>query len=525
VVNRSRRLLIIGWDGADWEILEDLLSRGYLPNVAAMIRTGVKGVLNSTIPSHSWSAWSTFMTGLNPGRHGVYDFVERQPGQPQRRVPVSSTSIKAKTFFEILSDAGHEIRVGNVPVTFPPIAVRGRLIAGVAIPPRSKLVHPHSWERELLARAPFPINGMEWTRFAGSPDGLVSEVEEFVEKRTRSFEVLLEGDWRVAVCVYVAPDRLQHPFAAHLMPSHPDHEELGETPLAHSIRTVYQKLDAALGRLCTVAGDDAAVVLMSDHGFRPMNRTWNLGAVLNLLGYAASSRGASATSKVLRSTIVAAVAKRRVGQAMKRLVKAPTTIDWAHTVAYQSALGFGVSLNLRGREPEGIIHPDDRERVLDEVTHALLEFRSEDTNETPIGGVTRREELYDGPYVDLAPDLIVGSSKMWGFERMEQPTGWSSWPSGTHRLPGVLISWGGEVAGAELKTHSINDIAPTALAFCGCALPPLDGQPIPEICGSDTPIAAPTRAGSTSIAAGRDELTRDEEKSISDHLRSLGYIE
>src|SRR6059058_1469019 len=132
----SDRLLIIGWDGADWDILDDLLARGLLPNVARLLEEGGRGTLRSTIPSHSWAAWSSFLTGMQPTGHGVFDFVERDETDPQRRIPVSSTSIQAVTFLERLSGAGHEVRCADVPVTFPPISVRGRMISGVAIPRR-----------------------------------------------------------------------------------------------------------------------------------------------------------------------------------------------------------------------------------------------------------------------------------------------------------------------------------------------------------------------------------------------------
>ena len=519
----GNRLLIVGWDGADWEIIDDLISRGCLPFVSSMIETGARGVLNSTIPSHSWSAWSTFMTGVNPGRHGIFDFVERDPTEPRRRIPVSSGSIKATTFLEDLSEAGREIRVGNVPVTFPPIPVRGRLIGGVAIPPHAPFVHPPDWAPELQRRAAFPINGMEWTRFENDPQALVSETQDFIERRTRSFEVLLEGDWDVATCVYLAPDRLQHPFGTYLLPSHPDHQTVADSPLAKSIRDVYKRLDEQLSRLVKVAGEGATVVLLSDHGFRPINRTWNLGALLETLGFAASPRMAAAKNKMLRSSVIAEIAKRRFGHSLKKRLRAPSMLDWANTTAYQSALGFGVSANLKGREPDGIVDPKDREKILDDVTHALLEFTSEGTNDHPVGGVTRREELYEGPYADLAPDLIVGSNRLWAFERMTQPTGWSDWPSGTHRLPGILVASGGRTTPGDLGVRNIVDIAPTVLSFCGLHRSGFDGQPIQEISGgvSEMPVAhvamddRPRRA----------DLSREEEEAIGAHLRSLGYIE
>src|SRR5919198_2430049 len=196
----TERVLVVGWDGADWTVVEHLIERGCLPNLEALIREGARADLRSTLPTNSWAAWSTFMTGVEPGRHGVYDFVERNPAQPGRRVPVSSLSIRSPTLFQRLSDAGHEVRVGNVPVTFPPSPVKGRMISGVAIPPGREFVYPPEWAEQLKQRAPFPVNGMEWTRFRTDPERLTAEAKRLVEERSDSFEALLEGYWDVGVC-------------------------------------------------------------------------------------------------------------------------------------------------------------------------------------------------------------------------------------------------------------------------------------------------------------------------------------
>ncbi len=528
---RTRRLLIIGWDGADWEIVNDLIERGDLPNVGRMIEEGAAGNLDSTTPSHSWAAWSTFLTGMNPGSHGVFDFVERDPKEPRRRIPVSSRSIKTPTFFERLSEAGHEVRLGNIPVTFPPTPVRGRIIAGVTVPPGSSFVYPEEWAAELRERAPFPVNGMEWTRFRDDPEALAREAKGLVERRTDSFECLLGGKWKVATCVYVAPDRLQHPLASYLMPSHPDYPRLVDGTTARAVRDVYRTLDSSIERLRVAAGTDATVMLMSDHGFRPIDRACNLGAVLNELGFSASLRSTTARNAVLRSSIVGTIAKRRVGQALKKRLRSPSRIDWKATVAYESALGFGVSVNLKGREPDGIVDPKDYEKVLGEVHDALLNFTEAGTSERPVGFVARKEDLYKGSYRGLAPDLIVESNPLWAFSRLHQPTERIDWPSGTHRRRGILIAHGNGIERGSLGDRHIADIAPTALAFSGTALgPDLEGEVIEEIAGTTAPtavLASNTFADGDpkDSSQGLTELTQEEQESISSHLRSLGYIE
>ena len=279
------RLLIVGWDGADWDVLDDFIDRGDLPYVRELVETGARGVLRSPLPDHSWAAWPTFLTGMNPGGHGVFDFMERHPTASGRRDPILSTSIGVETFLESLSAQGHEVRAGNIPVTYPPFPVNGRLIAGGAVPPGAAFVYPPTWADTLDREAPFPINGMEWTRYRDDPLPLIDEAQRYILERTASFSKLLEGSWRVATCVFVATDRLQHPFADHLMPSHPAFRERSSGQVAEALRRTYRILDAQLGRLREEAGD-AVTVLVSDHGFAPKTLAADLDAILIAQGSA-----------------------------------------------------------------------------------------------------------------------------------------------------------------------------------------------------------------------------------------------
>jgi predicted AlkP superfamily phosphohydrolase/phosphomutase len=528
--NVANRLLIIGWDGADWEILDDLMAKGVLPNVSAIVAGGARGDLHSTVPAHSWAAWSTFLTGLHPAGHGVYDFVERHPTEPMRRIPVGSGSIKAPTFPERLSDAGLEVRVANVPVTFPPIPVRGRMISGVAIPQGAPFVWPEDWGQELQRRAPFPINGMEWGRFQDQPDDLLDEVARLVRERTSSYEVLLEGDWSVATAVFVAPDRLQHPFGAYLLPTHPEYGRLSETATAARIRDIFSLLDQSIERLMAASGDGTTTVLMSDHGFRPITRLANMDAILAHLGFGTRSRTAQATTAMRRSGLARAIAGTRLGHSIKRRINAPSTLDWSKTRAYQSASGGGVSINLRGREPAGIVAPSEFERVRSELKDSLLSFRDPETGEAPVRKVTFREELPAGRYLDLASDLIVTPVPLWSFAHTDALSASTEWPSGSHRGVGVLAAIGGGTAAGDLGERSIADLPATILARFGLPASGLDGHPIEQLlddAGSQgRRLAAQAVGGSKSFEERQAVQMTDEENAfVEQHLRDLGYIE
>ena len=518
--SKRDRLLIVGWDGADWDILDPLMQGGYMPTLLGMTRDGLRGDLASTIPSHSWAAWSSFLTGVNPGRHGVYDFVEVHPKEPQRRIPISSDSIKAPTFFEHLSAAGQEVRIGNVPVTFPPFPVRGRLISGVAIPPGAEFAYPPEWGHDLEKRAPFPVNGMEWTAFRERPAALVGEARDLEARRTDSFLMMLEGDWSVATCVYVAPDRLQHPFARYLIPGHPDYQRLVETPLAESLRVAYRALDLHLEQLRDAAGPNATTIVMSDHGFRPVTHRVNPNALLVELGFQSMIRGAEAKTALLKSSLARTLARTRLGRLAKRRMRAPSVVDWPRTVAYQSGTGFGVSVNLSGREPRGVVSPADYHRTREEVRAALLAFRDPATGAAPVRTVWRREELYAGPAATLAPDLVIEWNELWDYLDSGGLSAPVDWPSGDHRRQGILVAAGGRTVRGRIDVRDIADVAATALAYSGISPSGLDGRPIQEIAGdmTGTRIVQPSERTSVTL---RDE----DEDSIAEHLRGLGYIE
>ena len=517
----NRRLLIVGWDGADWEIVDDLLERGALPNVAALIAAGGRGILRSTTPSHSWSAWPSFLTGLHPSGHGIFDFAARDPRDPQRRVPITASWIRATTFLEHLSKAGRSVRAANIPVTYPPIPVAGRLISGPVVPPGGRYVYPPEWQTELDRRAPFPVNGLEWQRHASDPQGLVDEAARMVEQRSRSFRLLLEGDWDVAVCVYIAPDRLQHPLGRYVLPSHPEFPTLEHTPLAASLRDVFVRLDRELGRLVEAAGPEATVVLLSDHGFRPVTRAVDMAQLLTHLGYATPAAGASVDRAIGRSSVKRAIGRTRVGHALRRWVPRPRALRWDRTIAYAAPSGGGINLNRRGREPHGIVAAESFERVRDEIREALLSFRDPETGAAAVSHVHLREDLPRGPHLDRAPDMLAIASPLYSFEHTRSIGVATEWPSGTHRANGIIVAAGTGVDG-DLATRSITDLAPTALTFAGIEPPASDGSVIDAIAGAR--VLSPLPAGSTAVTH-EDRNSREDDEFMEQHLRDLGYLE
>lgn len=521
------RLLIVGWDGADWDILNDFIDRGDLPYVRELVETGARGVLRSPLPDHSWAAWPTFLTGMNPGGHGVFDFMERHPTASGRRDPILSTSIGVETFLESLSAQGHEVRAGNIPVTYPVFPVNGRLIAGGAVPPGAPFVYPPAWADTLAQEAPFPVNGMEWTRYRDDPLPLIDEAQRYILERTNSFSKLLEGSWRVATCVFVATDRLQHPFADHLMPSHPAFRERSSGQVAEALRRTYRLLDAQLGRLREEAGD-AVTVLVSDHGFAPKTLAADLDAILIAQGSATADPVANVARALRGSRTIERVVSSRPGRWIRASFKTPRPVDLSQSVAYCSVTGGGVSLNVKGREPNGIVDPSTFDRVREEVRDALLAFEDPELG-SPIRAVLRSEEIFRGRFAKQAPDLIAIPNDLWVLDHTSLAATELEYPTGDHRREGVIAAAGAGVPRVDLGLRELADIAPTAMAWCDTAPPgDLDGSVIEELLPRRTAFTSQGARRSDPVPVrdrGDADLSDEEAELITHHLRDLGYVD
>ncbi|MDQ3985311.1 MAG: alkaline phosphatase family protein [Actinomycetota bacterium] len=526
-----KRVLIIGWDGVDWKILRPMLETGELPNLAGLIERGVHGDCLSTVPSHSWCAWPSFMTGLNPAGHGVFDILEHQPGV-SRRLPVTYRSIKARTVFDDLTDAGKTTIAANIPLTFPAPKIRGKVIAGGVLPASRSYTYPVDLQEELDRTAPFPVNGMSWTTFRNRPEPFLEECAAITAKRQKTFEYLLDTtEWDFATLVYVSTDRIQHCLMEYIHPEHPDYEVQKESPTGKQARGIYQQLDEGLARLLARTTDEDLVIFMSDHGHQACTRACTMDRILQHLGFLEFGRGSFAFNLVRWGP------GRRVARRIYDLFKLhgkisipASPIEWSRTRAYTSVVstGEGVSVNLKGREPGGIVDGKDFEKVRDEVAQALGEFRDPDNGNAPIQKIYRKEEVLSGEFLDTAPDLLLVPAPFYSLTHAKGMVEEADWLSGDHRLEGVVVATGPEVRPGSLQeTAELIDLAPTSLAALGVpSAIERNGKVLKSLVGEGVELEVGS-AGAEGKAGDVDEtgLTSDEEGEIEDHLRGLGYVE
>jgi predicted AlkP superfamily phosphohydrolase/phosphomutase len=508
-----------------------MLDAGELPVLASLIERGVHGDCLSTVPSHSWCAWPTFMTGLNPAGHAVFDILEHKPGV-SKRLPITYRSIKAPNVFQDFSDAGKTSLALNIPLTFPTPEIKGKVVAGGVLPASRSYTHPLELQQELDRNAPFPVNGMSWTTFRNRPEAFLEECARITAKRQKSFEYLLDTtDWDFGVLVYVSTDRIQHCLMEYICPEHPEYERLKDTPVARQTRAVYQQLDAGLAELLERTTDDDLVVFMSDHGHQPCTRTCTMDRILHHLGYLEFGRGSLAFNLIRWGP------GRRIARRLYDIFKLhgkisipASPIEWSKTRAYTSVVstGEGVSVNLKGREPEGIVGQKDYDRVRDDVASALDDFRDPETGNPPIRKIYRKEEVMSGKFLDTAPDLLLVPAPLYSLTHAKGMVEAADWLSGDHRLEGVIVATGPEVRRGRLnETVCLQDLGPTAMAGLGVpSAVPRDGRVIGSLVGGGVELQVTSAPDTTAPARDVETgLSSDEEGEIEDQLRGLGYVE
>ncbi len=504
------RLAIFGMDGADLDLLGPWMDDGSLPTLARLRRDGVCGRLASTIPPLSPEAWSSFATGMNPGKHGVVNFVQPKPDDYGLMFN-SGAAQRGRTFWRLLGEAGARVGVANVPMTYPPESINGFLIAGPDTPGlQSEFTWPRELKAELLSAVPgFEIHGDYWGRV--TPKEYLHRLLNAIDGQRVAWSYLLR---RFApdcfVGVFGSSDRAQH-FLWKYAASPAGREEFGdENPLL----TVYQTIDKAIADCLSVLGNDTTVMVMSDHGGGPCDKAVYLDRWLQEQSLLVYSGEESGRRWLLRRTYQWGRAalprsakdwlKARFGEVRQQMegsvLREP--VDYTRTRAFFTGTESAyIYLNLRGRFPQGIVAPGkEAESILRRITEGLPAVTDPEIGESIVESIHRREEIYSGEPAHLAllPDLIVNWKgyayvvrSAWG-EAAASPrviverglrTGdagrlMSLELSGCHRPQGLLlISGRGVTPGMTIESAGIMDLAPTVLEWFGLPAPPeMDGR-------------------------------------------------
>jgi predicted AlkP superfamily phosphohydrolase/phosphomutase len=547
----KRGVVVIGLDGATFDVMDPLLDEGDLPFVGELVRNGAKARLLSTIPYATIPAWPSLTTGKNPGKHGVFDFFSL--GRGERRIS-TSLDIRSPTLWEILSAYGKRSIVMNVPSTFPPAQIDGVVVSGMLTPRGAGFASPPEVKGFLdQVTGGYRINSR--TDLSGS--ALVEDVRQVTEIQKTGFLALLRRhDWDFAMIVFSATDVIQHHFW--------DRQSI--------IRQCYQHLDGVVGEIAG-AFPDAAVFLISDHGFQGQRKDFHINKWLIDQGYMCirkgqgtevsrwqeigrlEGRGQLADSHLHRSSSYQFLVRLGLtGQKLRRFLPGacwdalkglvprslsghiPRSVDIAYEVDWGQTQASAYQLYSTENRSIKIMNVDQeaRERICAELAQKLMDLRDPQTGDPIVRRAYRREELYMGRYVDEAPDLILdlrdGYYLTNDFFAQDYVTP-QQHARGCHHREGIFVACGSDIrAGKRLNLDvSLLDVAPTVLHYLRMPVPDdCDGRVVKEIFVVDSETYEREPLHEKMEWKGRvpeSQYYPDEEQAeIEERLKALGYL-
>lgn len=559
-MSAKNKVVVIGLDGATWALLDPMITEGLLPNLAGLRERGAWGTLRSTIPFVTAPAWTSFATGKNPGKHGLFDWRLPLRGDDAYRRFANARHIQGARFWDLVARAGRAVGILNVPMTYPPQATSGFMVSGMLTPSLNhRFAEPQELEALLKQIPGFQID----LRMIQYDD---SNVADFVRDLTRMTQARFEAARRLIerydpdllAMVFLAPDRIQHMYWHLLDPDHPRYDARQAGRLAPLLKQVYRQLDDLVGRLVALRPAETLTVVMSDHGFGPALKRLDLNRWLEAEGLLTFDRHefrkrrrqfyvdawGRKNKRIYR--LLSASKRRLLGGGDVHTNETPfalaSLVDWSQSRAYAgTSTEQGIWINLAGREPHGVVQAGaDYEAVRDQIVAGLTGIRDPETGQMVVRRARRREEVYTGDRVGDAPDIMldledgyeVGTDIVLLGDRYVFPVDGHYLPgSGCHRREGVFIVQGPEVLPGRVDAaKEIVDLAPTILYAMGQAVPgDMDGRVMTDILRPEFVQARPVvalEAGEEpgGMVAVGDPYEEDDERVIQERLAGLGYL-
>lgn len=552
----SEKVFILGLDGASPGVIDTLISNGRLPAFRRLKEEGAAGKLRTTIPPITGSAWSSFMTGKNPGKHGIFDFIHRKEGTYQL-APINAKLREGRPFWSWAGDAGKKVCIFNVPVTYPPEKVNGLMVTGMLTPSnKTDYTFPPSLAKELdRVTQGYRIHITE-SYSRGREERFLKHLEEMTEMRKKAMEYLFGlEDWDVFIAIFEGTDTVQHELWHCSDRTHFRHDPSQEKYL-NAIPDYYGRMDGILGEVMERwIGPEWNLIVMSDHGAGPLNKLLYVNNFLMKKGFLRLRKGVlpSVRNILFRQGVVPMTfyhfllkiglgrlkKKARFGQSeslLKPFFLSFEDVDWSRTRAYSIGSTAGqIYINLKGREPGGIVQPGpEYEEVREAIVEELKALKEDDTNRAVVKEIYRKEELYTGSHLEEAPDIVflprdleIAAFGEYEFasHRVLDP---SRGVSGSHRMDGLLMMRGKRIRrGAGVEGAEIIDLAPSILHLLDLPVPEeMDGKVLESPFVDGAFEKAPVRYVREEALSfqPQDVYTETEEEELKERLRSLNYL-
>ncbi len=550
----SPKVIIIGIDGGCWDYIDPLLGKGELPNLQRLIDNGLRGVLKSTMPPITPPAWSSFVTGKNPGKHGLFDFLVRIG---DNLVPFNSTHRHGTPFWKYLNNSGFRVGILGIPVTYPPEEVDGFMVSGFGAPAGSRnLTYPPDLLDSIEKKyGEYKVIVPQRVADEGGLDGYLAATLENEARQTRiALDLAEEHQIDLLAINFQSADQFNHYSRDYV------HVEEVLIAIDHSVGRIVEKFP------------DANFIVLSDHGSRRLKgvfllRNWLVEqGLVRYLPREINTLTVAEINHVLARLLQEHYGWKGVGEKLLRrllrglfgilpvwgkqhflntLVKITPyscfyyqytdQIDWEKTQLYELSGYGGFYVNSNNGTPNRL----EYEEVRDKLVELLSSIQDPMTGNPLVNCIYRKEELYNGQFLDLAPDLVAdfGQSnyafKVGGYEDNVERSALFIEPIdyfGAHMADGMFVLCGRDFKGSAdwVRPASVVDIPTTVLHLFGVPIPQdYDGRVLMQYISEEFMATAPVRfqEGDSELARRIETpFSQEEMKSLEERLRGLGYI-
>lgn len=494
---------MIGLDCAAPELVFDRW-RDLLPNLRKLMERGLYGPLESTIPPITVPAWVCMATGKDPGELGIYGFRNRLDHSYDRMALASSRLVREPALWDRLGERGLRTIALGVPLTYPPRPIQGLMVSGFPLSETAAdIVYPPELKAEIDAVVGRYIPDIADFRNADRAQ-LLADLYTMTERRFQlARHLITKHPWDLFFMVEMGTDRIHHAFWRYFDPEHPLYEP--NNPFLHAIRDYYIAVDAEIGRLVELLEPETRLIVVSDHGAKRMVGGLCFNEWLIQEGYLTLKQPPQGVVKF-----------------------SPDLVDWSRTRAWGDGGYYGrLFLNVRGREPEGVVDPAEADALKTELIARLEDLRDEAGR--PLNTKVFRSEQVYRQRRGVAPDLIVyfgdlhwrsvgsvGHGTIWTHTNDTGPDDANHAQQGIFLMADVADLRRSDGAGGEAALQanrreglSLYDVSPTVLDLLGLPAPEGTGRSVIGRINSASPASA---------------YTEEEEEEIARRLEDLGYL-
>jgi len=510
----NTKVLVIGLDGATFDVIGPLMEKGLMPCLKSMKETGASGKLTSVIPPVTAPAWFSLASGKNPGKTGVFGFQVRTKDDFEFEY-LSSRFFKGNSFWDLLSEQGKIVGLVNYPMLFPPYPIKGFMVSGLGSSPDQEITYPESLKDELnqvTSGYEIRVNYSD-KHYRDADDLLITDINRVLDKNVAAaLHLMKTRDWDLFMVVISVTDWIQHALWKYLDPSHPLYDQGKHEKYQPEFDRFWGRVDDAIARLMEQAQPGVTFIL-SDHGFGPMKKAFYLNTWLQKQGYL--------KKKGFLKKLFKRRAKGEDTRKGSRLLK--EKLDVQKTAAFcleQNILLGNIYFN----------HAQDKPGLREEIRKKLNDLTDSSGNRIDVK-MYQPEDIYWGEHTHLAPDLfIVLDDFKYSVEFRLSDRLFLDRPSnpnrtGSHRLEGIIMVQGPMISKTKIEGAHIYDIASHILYLSGVPIPEdLDGKIINHLFTPSYLESHPAVYGKPRPFVMDEGFSRSDHVEVEKRLKALGYL-